>query len=236
MGQVLTQHPITNNLTQVYVAKNGILTATSNAIHLFNGPYSSLAAVVLEGGVSEVAGGRVLVLGDKDMLTDWYMATYAENRTFSQNLARWATSPAIQLKGNCALDIFQGDTNGVPVELKLYQQGVLVETIDSILDSASRYDVLVSQAGTYKVVAKPSHWLSVKQEAVAVAGITSVDWDVLYNGDLDYSNLIGLTDLAEVLLNYMETGPNQGDANGDGRVSLTDLAIILLNFRLAGEQ
>jgi hypothetical protein len=58
---------------------------------------------------------------------------------------------------------------------------------------------------------------------------------VLTCGDANNDNTVGLTDLAHVLLDYMQTGPSMGDLDGDQCVSLVDLALVLLGFGEKGD-
>jgi hypothetical protein len=89
--------------------------------------------------------------------------------------------------------------------------------------------------GTHDVIAKLSQWLAVRTSGVSVAVSTALDWDFPYGGDADDNNRIGTLDLATVLMNFGETGPNIGDLNLDGHVGTRDLALPLMNFGLKGD-
>ena len=84
--------------------------------------------------------------------------------------------------------------------------------------------------GTYTLNDPPAHSTVIEATTDLTAGSISVI--VTLPGDLDLDGDVDLSDLAQLLGNYGETGMTytDGDIDGDGDVDLSDLAALLGNY------
>jgi hypothetical protein len=138
------------------------------------------------------------------------------------------------VEGSVTLGDFVGDPDGMLLRLTLYDGATPVEAVTTAITSGFTYSVWFESTGGTKMWAKPIHHLSASQ-AATLDGLASnlLNWNWLFNGDGDDSNVIDLPDLNIVLLNFGLAGP-VGDYNGDGSVDLIDMNIVLLDFGTAG--
>jgi len=233
-GPVLKSTRVTLDLTQVFIAGGGFLTVPDDATKLWLDSLGYVSGAVME-GVSEVGAGRLLVTGDTDMFTNPYLTSYPENARLADAIAAWAIGPFTTIAGNVSVADYIPGPAGVPVTLKLYQSGTLADVVKILPNASGAYTASVLSGGVSTAVAKPPHWLALKQTVDTSAPFTA-NWDFQNNGDADNSNSIGFGDLGTVLSNFGTTGATDGDLNGDGAVGLSDLGIVLLGFGLAGEQ
>jgi len=88
--------------------------------------------------------------------------------------------------------------------------------------------------GPFTVSAKPTHWLRRTLSAVNSGSPVSGMTFVLANGDPIPDNQTDVLDLNAVLSAYGKIG-SASDLDEDGVVGLSDLALILLNFQLIGD-
>lgn len=137
------------------------------------------------------------------------------------------------IHGHVDLGAYVASPAGVPIVITLLSGGSPVETINGTLDSSGNYSVIPNAVGHYDVRLKASHWLSVRQNNVAVGGTLAVDWTLALNGDADNNNVIDLFDLNIMLTLFGQPGPD-GDVDGNGQVDIGDLNIVLINFGSAG--
>lgn len=233
-GDILAPHRITQGLTTVFLGKNGYLTTPSSALHLIDDPQGNIAAAVME-RTPETGAGRLFVIGENDMFTDTYLMLYPEDRLLAENIASWALTQNPVLTGVVSLPGYLGDTAGIPLTVRLYQNGSLVGTYVTALTSGGHYSVQVGNPGTFDVVAKPWRWLGQRQYGVLIAGDSVLDWAMVRNGDVNDDNVVDIMDLNETLLQFARTGTQTGDLDGDGQVGLPDLNIVLINFARTGD-
>ncbi len=92
-GQVVTPHAINQGVTQMYVPKNGVVTAPASAVTLFSDPYGTKHSIVME-QTPETGNGRVLVFGDWDAFSEIYFPHYSENQQVAANIVDWALRTA----------------------------------------------------------------------------------------------------------------------------------------------
>ena len=116
--------------------------------------------------------------------------------------------------------------------MELRSGGSTVETLVTTVGAFGEYYVSPTSFGTYDLVAKAGHWLSVRRNGVTIGEDTVVALNFLYNGDADGDDSIGLGDLNRVLLHF---GGTSADIDGSGQTDLADLSTILINFGRAGE-
>ena len=234
-GTVVASNPITGGLTRVYIAQNGILTLPSGATLLIRDRNGTEAGALLQGDPL-VGIGRLFVIGDTDMFTDFMMTLNEENLRLVRNMASWAMNPTVTLSGIMSPAHYVGVKTGMPVTLDVYQGGVLVDSLFTwIEDETGRYSFELPGPGTYTLRGKLWHWLSVLKSDVVLSGATELNWEFPYNGDVWNDNAIDLADLNMVLLEFAKSGFNLADANGNNLVDLTDLNIVLINFARVGQ-
>lgn len=142
-------------------------------------------------------------------------------------------SPVV-IHGHVWLAAYDAIPAAVPLSLQVSKDGEVVSSLEGHLDAAGNYSFSTWLTGTYDLVAKPSHWLSVKHSAVPLCGDTVQDWVFAYNGDTNGDNAVNLLDLNAILLSF-GTGAGPADLNGDGSTDLMDLNIVLLNFGRNGQ-
>lgn len=135
------------------------------------------------------------------------------------------------LAGKVTLGSYGGVPTGVPLSIELRTGDTVVETLTTTVGAFGEYYVSPSSAGTFDVIAKAGHWLSVRHDGVSIGGDVVLDLSFPYNGDVDGDDLIGLADLNTVLLDF---GGTAADIDGSGQTDLSDLSTILINFGRAG--
>ncbi len=136
------------------------------------------------------------------------------------------------LTGKVALGSYLGAPTGVPLTIELRTGVTVVKTLSTTVGAFGEYYVSPASSGTFDIVAKAGHWLSVRHDGVVVGGDVALDLVFPYNGDADGDDLIGLADLNIVLLDF---GGTSADIDGSGQTDLADLSTILVNFGREGE-
>lgn len=140
----------------------------------------------------------------------------------------------VLIRGHVWLASYNASPEMIPLTVQLKQIGQVVATLNAQINAAGDYAILTWLIGTYDLVAKPSHWLSVKHPQVALCGDTVQDWVFLYNGDANGDNCVDMNDLAYVLLRWTSSDP-QADMDGDGKVGLQDINYVLINWGKCGD-
>ena len=234
-GQVLTRHLITAGLTTVQVGQNAQLAVLGPHIALINDPNNKLLAALVQ-NTPETGLGRVLVIGDITMFTDEYLNTYSENRRLANNIAAWSLGLSRELSGNVQLGQYGVSPAGVSVNLGVYVGSSRVDEAMTQLDANGNYWAAVEAQGIVDVVAKPSHWLSVRERSVDLGATgATVDFLVPFNGDANGDDLVGLADLARILVVFATNLDPNADLDGSGLADLQDLNIVLTNFAKTGQ-
>jgi hypothetical protein len=232
-GEILTSHRITQGVTSPYIAKSGQLTMPASAIRLILDYYLALGAAVME-QTTEVGNGRLFAIGDCGMFCDTYMSAYPDNVKLAENIADWALNPSAKLRGHVDVNQFAGDITGKAIQLTLYDGEDIIETVVAYIDTFGNYEVPVVHTGPCDIVAKMWQWLAVRQDAIQVDGVTTVDWYFPINGDANNDNAVDLVDINAIMLNFGASAPNDADVDGDGLVALPDLNVVLLSFGQTG--
>jgi hypothetical protein len=142
--------------------------------------------------------------------------------------------PAATVSGHADLANFVGSPAGINVDFFLMNGDTVIETHSSALDASGYFYFEVTEAGTFDIVAKPSHWLSTRIPGVTLQNDVGINISFDWNGDIVSDNLIDEQDVWMVFLNFRKTA-NPADLDGSGRVDLWDLNVTFLNFDLQGE-
>lgn len=94
---------------------------------------------------------------------------------------------------------------------------------------------VMAPAGTYKVVATASGFLSAEGTATLVAESTTTQSTVtLLAGDIDGNAVIDQFDAMTIGMSYNGTDPAAADLNNDGVINVLDLELVAANYRLTG--
>ena len=94
---------------------------------------------------------------------------------------------------------------------------------------------VMAPAGTYKVVATASGFLSAEGTATLVAEATTTQSTVtLLAGDIDGNAVIDQFDAMTIGMSYNGTDPAAADLNNDGVINVLDLELVAANYRLTG--
>ncbi|MGD9857938.1 MAG: DUF4350 domain-containing protein, partial [Planctomycetaceae bacterium] len=96
-GNAIATHPITENVNFYRGGSYSTFTFGQDALALFQDVGdSSTFMVVLEPGSGFNGGGRILVMGDHNILTDSFIDEIgANNRILANNIAAWAASSSV---------------------------------------------------------------------------------------------------------------------------------------------
>lgn len=115
----------------------------------------------------------------------------------------------------------------------------LYDDTDTLVASASAeadgtFSVMAA-AGTYKVVATASGYLSAEGSAVLTADATTTMSPVtLLAGDIDGNGVIDQFDAMTIGMSYNASDPAAADLNDDGVINVLDLELLAANYRLTG--
>lgn len=154
---------------------------------------------------------------------------------------------------NCGLILgdYLGDPYKVPVTLKLYQNGVLKETIPNLVPGSNGYRFTTLLKGVFTVVVTAPHFLTrVVPNVTIEEGVVSGLDARLVNGDIDGDNVIGLFDylaLSEAFDSVSDMDGDSGtqdpspnwnpmaDLDGDETISVFDYLVLSDNFDTQGD-
>jgi hypothetical protein len=119
-----------------------------------------------------------------------------------------------------------------PVTVSLYStDDVLVTSVTANPDGTFS---LTAPAGTYKIAATASGFLSAEGPA-AITGGSSAKPDIsLLAGDIDGNSVIDQFDALTIGMNYNGTAPAAADLNNDGVINVLDLEALADNYRETG--
>jgi len=115
----------------------------------------------------------------------------------------------------------------------------LYDDTDTLVTSTSANEdgtfTVMAPAGTYKVVATASGYLSAEGTATLVADATTTQSTVtLLAGDIDGNGVIDQFDAMTIGMSYNGTDPAAADLNNDGLINVLDLELVASNYRLTG--
>jgi hypothetical protein len=139
------------------------------------------------------------------------------------------TDEVVVLDGTFAGQVLAGKA----VTVSLYDDtDTLVASTPAEADGT--FSVMVA-AGTYKVVASASGYLSAEGVATITAGTTTTQSTVtLFAGDIDGNGVIDQFDAMTIGMSYNGTDPAAADLNNDGTINVLDLELLAANYRLTG--
>lgn len=148
------------------------------------------------------------------------------------------------INGKITLESYLGDVTQVPIDIVIKDgenNDVQTETINLEADGSFSFPTTLPD-GTYRLLAKASHWLkrSVADVAISGGGVT-IDPFSLINGDIDGDNNVGLLDYDAFSLAYdsfpgAENWNPEADLDGSDDVTLLDYDIFSENFDKAGDE
>ncbi len=123
--------------------------------------------------------------------------------------------------------------DGTELSIFCQERGKLDQPIS--LNSEGKFQVELP-LGSYRLVARhPRYLAGVSAFKITEKGSLTLPPLLLYVGDLDSNNRIGLTDLALLALAYGavpgdESWDPRADLNGDGRIDMADLTLLTQNY------
>ncbi len=154
---------------------------------------------------------------------------------------------------NCSVILadYTGDPYKVPITLKLYQNGVLKETIPNLVPLSNGYKFTTLLKGVFTVMVSAPHFLTKKITNVTIEdGIVSGLDATLQNGDIDGDNIVSILDyialseafeaVSDVDGNFETEDPSpnwnpNADLDGDDVVSVLDYITLSNNFDREGD-
>ena len=139
------------------------------------------------------------------------------------------TEEVVVLEGTLA-----GQVNaGKSVTVSIYDEAdALVASTSANVDGTFS---VMAPAGTYKVVATASGYLSAEGAATLTADATTTLSPVtLLAGDIDGNAVIDQFDAMTIGMSYNGAEPAAADLNNDGVINVLDLELLAANYRLTG--
>ena len=120
-----------------------------------------------------------------------------------------------------------------PVTVNLYNlDDTLAGTVTANPDGTFS---LTAPAGTYKVIAVASGFLSAQGSVNLTSGGSSTLPTIsLLAGDIDNNNVIDQLDAMTIGMNYNTATPAAADLNNDGTINVLDLELLARNYRATG--
>lgn len=219
-----------NNFGKLYVFTPN---AARDDLILTGGAADRVADSLAEKDAFQIGSGFP-VITDMEMGPDGYL--YVLTFSGRVNRIRPANPPAT-ISGTVTLGDYSGSLTGIPISLMLMNGTTVVDTLSTTLDSNGSYSVTTPTLGTWQVVARATHWLSIRTGNASVSsGAQTLNLNLPVNGDTDDSNEIDDADITNVILDFGGAGGTNGatDIDGSGTVDDADLTIIIINYGLAG--
>ncbi len=142
---------------------------------------------------------------------------------------------AATITGTLELDTWVGPFEWVWMNVVVRDGDLELDNQIVPVDSTGRFTVLTEAIGSHKVIFKPSHWLSVKEDNIDLYGVVERDLYFPVNGDCSLSNLIDIIDINMIFVNFGQPDIDS-DLNGSGHTDVYDLNMVFINFSLAGEE
>lgn len=170
---------------------------------------------------------------------DFYATGGGDNKGYFDDLV--VESFALgTLRGTVQLGDFTAAPQGVPVTVQVINpaSNAVLQTLNTTLDAQGRFTVATVQRGTFNIRVKPWRWTSRTLTGIEVTNEGQFFLSTAhFNGDVDNSDEVDLTDLDQIIGAYLESGPYLNlveDLDGSGEVDLTDIDIAIGNYLQAG--
>jgi hypothetical protein len=190
---------------------NGSKATTSGAAFTFS-------AMGLQVGQATIACVARVSSGDS-VLTE--LPSTAANLTI--------TDEVVVLEGTLEGQVLAGKA----VTVSLYDEADAL-VASTTADESGAFSVMAA-AGTYKVVATASGFLSAEGSATLTAETTTTLEPVtLLAGDIDGNAVIDQFDAMTIGMSYNGAEPSAADLNNDGVINVLDLELLAANYRLTG--
>lgn len=183
-----------------------------------DGTAFTFSAMGLQAGQAALACAARVSQGD-NVLTD--VASTSNDLT--------VTEEVVVLEGTLEGQVLAGKA----VTVNLYDDAeALVASTSANVDGTFS---VMAPAGTYKVVATASGYLSAEGAATLTADATTTLSPVtLLAGDIDGNAVIDQFDAMTIGMSYNGAEPAAADLNNDGVINVLDLELLAANYRLTG--
>lgn len=183
-----------------------------------DGAAFTFSAMGLQAGQAALACAARVSMGD-NILTD--VASTSTDLT--------VTEEVVVLEGT-----LEGQVDaGKAVTVSLYDEADAL-VASTTADESGAFSVMAA-AGTYKVVATASGYLSAEGAATVNAEETTTMAPVaLLAGDIDGNAVIDQFDAMTIGMSYNGAEPAAADLNNDGVINVLDLELLAANYRLTG--
>ena len=183
-----------------------------------DGTAFTFSAMGLQAGQASLACAARVSQGD-NVLTD--VASTSSDLT--------VTEEVVVLEGTLEGQVLAGKA----VTVNLYDDAeALVASTSANVDGTFS---VMAPAGTYKVVATASGYLSAEGAATLTADATTTLSPVtLLAGDIDGNAVIDQFDAMTIGMSYNGAEPAAADLNNDGVINVLDLELLAANYRLTG--
>jgi PKD repeat protein/photosystem II stability/assembly factor-like uncharacterized protein len=112
-------------------------------------------------------------------------------------------------------------------------------TFTPTTDNSGKFTVAAIAPGTYDVWVKHSHTLQNLKTLTLTAGVNTIDFGLLLEGDANNDNTIGLLDFSVLVTTFGKCQATSGydpraDFNGDDCVTLLDFSLLKANYARSG--
>ena len=197
-------------------------------------PLQALSNTEGGNGVYAYGGGPVFPA------SSYNAANYFVDVVFTNTLASNTLNGSVTLQGRPAAPHSSWE---VPLVLEFFTPGnpVPVHIANVTTDQNGNFTVPDLPLGTFHIAVKNPHTLrKVKLSQTIEAGVNTLDFGTLLEGDATNDNFVSSSDLIQLLSSYNKIFGDAGflqaaDFNNDGFVSSSDLILILSNYNKIGE-
>lgn len=174
--------------------------------------------------------------------TGEYKGLFAAN--FNTNGVGLATETPARVTGNLVFGNYIGTGVSRPVTFTVWSGSTLLDTqtinvTPNETNPTPYVFTTYARGNNLRVMARGTRWLRRASGAVniAVGGVSGVNLSMI-NGDVDGSGEIDLTDIDQVISQYLQSPatPEDGDVDGSTEVDLTDIDIVIANYLQSDDQ
>jgi hypothetical protein len=103
-------------------------------------------------------------------------------------------------------------------------------------DTSGTFTITGLSAGTYNIRVKNSHTLAnVRNNVTLVAGLNTVHFGTLAEGDANDDNCVTITDFSVLASGFFPQFDPRADFNNDGYVNILDFSMLRENFAVCGD-